>query len=266
MEVYRNLVSDSPLVEETIEMLRRCGGRTCAARVAGSVLKLPDLEPPIAALIISELIKDDWRLRLTEACEIELASEGTERAALDEMDFVVVDVETTGAKMSTCRITEIGAYRISQGRIVGEFQTLVNPESAIPSFISRLTGITDQMVKSAPCFAEVAPAWLRFAGTSVLVAHNARFDTRFLDCEIGRVFPGRRMSNSQLCTVTLARRLLPDLINHRLHTVADHFQITITNRHRAAGDALATAEIFLRLLHLLDRRGVRDMAAARRLR
>lgn len=266
MEVYRNLVSDSPLVEETIEMLRRCGGRTCAARIAGSVLKLPNLEPPIAALIISELIKDDWRLRLTEACEIELAADGAERAALRDTDFVVVDVETTGAKTPTCRITEIGAYRISRGRIVGEFQTLINPQAAIPAFVSRLTGITDEMVKGAPLFAEVAPAWLRFAGTAVLVAHNARFDARFLDCEIGRIFPGRRMSNAQLCTVTLARRLLPDLINHRLHTVADHFQITITNRHRAAGDARATAEIFLRMLHLLDTRGVRDLATARRLR
>jgi DNA polymerase-3 subunit alpha (Gram-positive type) len=108
------------------------------------------------------------------------------------------------------------------------------------------------------------PRWLDFAGDAVLVAHNANFDVRFLNHEIARVFPGRRMANSNLCTVVLSRRIFPGLMNYRLQTVADHFSITINNRHRAASDALATAEIFIHMLSRLDEHGVRDLAAARR--
>ena len=151
----------------------------------------------------------------------------------------------------------MGAYRISQGRIVAEFETLVNPETPIPPFIVNLTGISNEMVKDAPCFAEVAHRWLEFAGDAVLVAHNASFDVRFLNHELSRVFPGRRMANSHLCTVVLSRRIFPGLENYRLQTVAEHFSININNRHRAAGDALATAEIFIRMLERLNEHGIR---------
>ncbi len=104
------------------------------------------------------------------------------------------------------------------------------------------------MVKRAPVFADVAPQWLDFVSDSVLVAHNAPFDTSFLNHEISRVYPGHRMVNPHLCTVRLSRRALPDLSNHRLDTIANHFSIPIVSRHRAGSDALATAEIFLRVL------------------
>ncbi|MGH9945066.1 MAG: 3'-5' exonuclease, partial [Pyrinomonadaceae bacterium] len=125
---------------------------------------------------------------------------------------------------------------------------------------------TDQMVQRAPLFGDIAHEWLAFAGTSVLVAHNAPFDIRFINHEISRVYPGRRMINPNLCTVSLSRRMLPDLLNHRLHTVAEHFAVQIRGRHRAAGDALATAQVFLRLLEILDSHGARDLASARRLK
>ncbi|HUQ30533.1 MAG TPA: exonuclease domain-containing protein [Pyrinomonadaceae bacterium] len=259
----RNLVSDSALVQETVEMLRVCGGRAFAADIADIVLKLPDLEAEIAAMLVADLIKDDHRLQLRDGFVVELDCENVEARALYETDFVVVDVETTGAKTPPCRVTEIGAYRVSRGRIVAEFQTLVNPETAIPPFIVQLTGITNEMVKDAPIFADVAHDWLDFADESVLVAHNSHFDVRFLNHEIARVFPGRRMINSHLCTVKLSRRIFPGLLNYRLHTVAEHFAIQILNRHRAADDALATAEIFLRMLDRLNQHGVRDVAGAR---
>ncbi|MBC7912069.1 MAG: DNA polymerase III subunit epsilon, partial [Pyrinomonadaceae bacterium] len=143
---------------------------------------------------------------------------------------------------------------------------LVNPETQIPPFIVNLTGITNQMVKDAPRFEEVAPLWLDFAGDAVLVAHNAQFDVRFLNHEIARVFPGRRMANSNLCTVILSRRIFPGLLNYRLQTVAEHFSIQINNRHRAASDALATAEIFIHMLARMHEHGINDLAAARRFR
>ncbi|MFN2452876.1 MAG: PolC-type DNA polymerase III [Pyrinomonadaceae bacterium] len=266
MQAFRNLVSDSVLVQEIADSLRACGGCAPVADVADVVLKLSDVDAELATLLLNDLIKDDGRFLLNDNSTIELAYEDAEARLLREADFVIVDVETTGAKTPPCRITEIGAYRVSRGRVVAEFQTLINPETAIPPFIVGLTGITNAMVKDAPRFADVAAQWLDFASDAVLVAHNAAFDVRFLNHEIARVFPGRRMVNAQLCTVRLSRSVVPGLANYRLHTVAEHFAIPIVNRHRAAGDALATAEIFIQMLERLDRHGVRDLAAARAFR
>jgi DNA polymerase III epsilon subunit family exonuclease len=264
-QVRRNLVSDSALVQETIEMLRGCGGSASAANIADLILKLSDMDAALAGALVADLIKDDHRLAIRDDSMIELISgEDAEARLLREADFVVVDLETTGAKAPPGRITEVGAYRISQGRIVAEFQTLVNPEMMIPPFIVHLTGITDQMVKGAPVFAEVADQWLDFVGDAVVVAHDAQFDVRFLNHELARVFPGQRMANPQLCTVTLSRRVVPGLLNYRLHTVAEHFAVPIHNRHRAAGDARATAEIFIHMLARLDQHGVRYLSEARR--
>ncbi|HEY6188091.1 MAG TPA: exonuclease domain-containing protein [Pyrinomonadaceae bacterium] len=263
MQVRRNLVSDSALVQETVDMLRVCGGCAPATDVADIVLKLSDIEPELATLVVADLVRDDHRLSLRDDMIVELVYEDVEARALHETDFVVVDVETTGAKTPPSRVMEVGAYRVSRGRIVAEFNSLVNPQIPIPPFIARLTGISDAMVKSAPVFADIAHDWLDFVGESVLVAHNAQFDVRFLNHEITRVFPGRRMINSHLCTVKLSRRIFPGLLNYRLHTVAAHFTIPIINRHRAADDALATAEIFIRMLTRLEEYGVRDLASAR---
>jgi DNA polymerase III epsilon subunit family exonuclease len=173
-------------------------------------------------------------------------------------------VEATGAKTPPNRLIELGAYRISEGRIADKFLSLVNPEIPIPRFVMALTGITNEMVKTAPVFADIAPRWLDFVSESVLVAHNAPFDTSFLNHEISRVYPGHRMVNPHLCTVRLSRRALPELSNHRLDTIANHFSIPIISRHRAGSDALATAELFLLLLSKLeDDHGITDLTAAR---
>ncbi len=266
MPAHRNLVSDSTLVAEIIELLCACGGSAAATNVADIILKIPDMDGDLAALLISDLIKDDPRLSICDNQTINLTCEDAETRSLRETDFVVVDIETTGARTPSSRITEVGAYRVSQGRVVAEFQTLVNPETTIPPFIVNLTNITNEMVRRAPVFADVASRWLDFAGDAVLVAHNAGFDVRFLNHEIARVFPGRRMANAQLCTVRLSRAVVPGLRNYRLHTVAEHFAIPIANRHRAAGDALATAHIFIQMLARLHEHGVPDLAAARRFR
>lgn len=263
---HRNLISDSPLIQEAVELLRVCGGRAPASDIVDLILKLPDIETELAALLVADLIRDDHRLTVRDGAMVELACEDFETRLLHESDFVVVDVETTGAKTPPGRIMEVGAYRVSRGRIADEFKSLVNPETVIPPFIVQLTGITNAMVKDAPLFSEIAPEWLEFAGDSVLVAHNSHFDVRFLNHEISRVFPGRRMINSHLCTVKLSRSVIPGLSNYRLHTVAEHFAITILNRHRAASDAHATAEIFIRMLARLGEHGVRDLAGARRFR
>ena len=260
---YPNLISESLLITETIELLQSFGGRAPAVKVVDYVMKISAPEPDLAKLLVLDLIEIDPRLRLIEDT-VELIENSFEKLNLAETDFVVFDLETTGAKIPSCRITEIGAYRVKGGAITGEFQTLVNPESPIPPFISILTGITDRMVRNAPRFSEVAEEFLDFIGDSVLVAHNAHFDMRFLNYEIGMIYNNYRVGNPHLCTVQLSRRLLPNIPNHRLHTIADFYSIKIENRHRAGDDAFATAKIFVNFLALMQNLGIKDLAMARK--
>ena len=258
-----NLVADSAHVEEAIEVLRLAGGRASVESLAEAVFQIPDLDSLTAAHLVAEFFKDDWRVEFGSNGQIELLCEDAECRALDATEFVVFDVETTGSKRPPCRIVEIGASRVRDGRIVAEFETLVNPCAPMPPFISSLTGITDAMLEPAPVFADIAGDLLDFIGSSVLVAHNAAFDVSFLNHEIGQLYPGRKLFNPHICTVSLSRRVVSGVANHRLHTLAEHFDVPVRRHHRAADDARATAEVFIRLLELLRRNGVRDLAGAR---
>lgn len=266
MPSYPNLISNSVLINDTIALLQASTGPVTAVEIVDCVLKISRAEPQFAKLLVSDLIEIDPRLKFTDDATVELVSSDFESRNLHETDFVVFDLETTGAKVPPCRVTEIGAFRISGGRIVDEYQTLLNPLMPIPAFISELTGISDEMVKNAPQFSEIAEEFLEFVGDAVLVAHNAPFDMRFINHEIGKVFDGYSLGNPHLCTVQLSRKLLPDIDNHRLHTVANYYSIIIEHRHRAGDDALATAKIFVNFLEQLRTLGIGDVAAAAALR
>jgi DNA polymerase-3 subunit alpha (Gram-positive type) len=218
----------------------------------------------LARILVADVVARDPRLTIVDDT-VTFVPADHEAIDLSETGFVVFDFETTGAKTPPCRVTEIGAYRVANGSIVGEFHTLVNPEMPIPFFITMLTGISDEMVRSAPKFAEVVDDFLQFIGDSVLVAHNAGFDLRFLDHEVGRVYEDYRVGNPSLCTVQLSRKLLPDIDNHKLKTVAEHFSVELINHHRANADALATAKIFVNLLEEMRTRGVNSLGAAQKL-
>lgn len=260
MSPYPNLVSDSTLVQDTIDLLTGSGGRAAATEIVDAVFKLSHVDDELAGLLVADLIRNDRRFKI-ENHTVELLQDDRQARLLKDLDFVVVDVEATGAKTPPNRLIELGAYRIRDGRIVDKFLSLVNPEIPIPRFVAALTGISNEMVKRAPMFAELAPQWLDFVSDSVLIAHNSNFDINFLNHEISRVYPGHRMVNPHLCTVKLSRRALPGLLNHRLDTIAEHFSISIVSRHRAGCDALATAEIFIQLLPKLEEtHGVRDLA------
>lgn len=263
MPPYPNLISDSLLISETIQLLQSFGGRASAVKVVDYVMKIRQPAPDLAKLLISDLVETDSRLFLNDDI-LELIETDFERRKFAETEFVVFDLETTGAKTPPCRVTEIGAYRVKDGKITEEFQTLVNPETPIPPFITQLTGISDKMVKNAPKFREIAARFLDFIGDSVLVAHNAHFDMRFLNHEIGRIYENYRVGNPSLCTVRLSRRLVPDIENHRLNTLADYYSIALVNHHRASDDARATAYIFINLLEKLNEYGVRDLATAKK--
>ncbi|MEJ5945133.1 DEDD exonuclease domain-containing protein [Pseudokineococcus basanitobsidens] len=179
---------------------------------------------------------------------------------LQDVTFVVVDLETTGGSARTCAITEIGAVKVRGGQVLGELSTLVDPGGPVPRLITELTGITDAMVRRAPPVAEVLPAFWELAGDAVLVAHNAAFDTGFLraaGARAGRPWPG----NEVLCTVALSRAVLgrEEVRDHKLGTLAAHLGAATTPTHRALDDARATVDVLHALLGRLGGVGVRTL-------
>ncbi len=265
MFLYPNLISDSLLINETINFLQSSGGRASAVKIVDYVMKIRHPAPDLAKILVADLIESDPRLKIVDD-EIELIERDFSSWKLSESEYVVFDLETTGAKTPPCRITEIGAYRVKNGKIADEFHTLVNPETPIPIFISQLTGISDAMIKNEPKFREIADEFLEFIGDSVLVAHNAHFDIRFLNHEISRIHGNYRVGNPHLCTVQLSRKLLPHIENHRLNTVAEYYSVALLNHHRASDDARATAHIFINLLDELHAHGISDLEGAKNLK
>lgn len=183
------------------------------------------------------------------------SSAATPLDRLADLRYAVVDVEATGGgAYRGDRITEVAVVEVHGGVATTVFDTLVNPERSIPPWVSRLTNISYEMVKDAPTFREICDQLLGVLDGRVFVAHNANFDWRFLGMEIERVM-GRRLEGRKLCTVKLARKLLPQLRRRSLDYVSMHYGVEITRRHRAGGDALATARVLVRMLQDVQRRG-----------
>ncbi|MDC7685169.1 exonuclease domain-containing protein [Asticcacaulis sp. BYS171W] len=155
--------------------------------------------------------------------------------------YVVVDIETTGGRSQSERVTEIGAVKIQRGEIIDTWQTLINPERRIPAFITELTGITNAMVRDAPVFADIADDFAAFMKGGVFVAHNVNFDYGFLSQE----FRGleRPFRYPKLCTVASMRKHFPGLAAYGLKPLSREFNIDLRNHHRAMSDALAAAEL-----------------------
>jgi DNA polymerase-3 subunit epsilon len=174
---------------------------------------------------------------------------------LNKLSYVVVDTETTGGRHAGAdRITEIAAVVVRNGEIVELFETLVNPQRSIPYFVSQLTNITWDMVRDAPTFDRVAPDVIRVLEGNVFVAHNANFDWRFVTSELSRS-TGRRLAGRRLCTVKMARKVLPQLSRRSLDHISRYYGVENHARHRAGGDALATAKCLIRMLSDLSDRG-----------
>lgn len=171
--------------------------------------------------------------------------------SLTEQSFIIVDTETTGLRAAADRVIEIGAVRLVRGEIEGEFNQLINPGCSIPQRITRINGISTGMVYDQPAISEVMPAFLDFLGTDVMVAHNLSFDLGFLNAELGRL-ACPPLANETICTLRLARRLLRGLRSKGLSALADFYGIKIENRHRALGDARATARVLQHFLTQIE--------------
>jgi DNA polymerase III epsilon subunit family exonuclease len=260
-----NLISDSPLVQETFDFVLESGGRATFGEITDSIFHLANATEDLAASLVIDLVQNDPRF-ISDDQFLTIRPNETETKPLSDIEFVVVDVEAIAGKSIPTRIIEIGACRVAHGQIVDQFETLVDPQLPLPPFISTLTGITEDMLATAPQFSAIAESWLNFAGDAVLAAHNSNFDVTLLNQEIARVYLGCRMRNAELCTVQLARRMMPDLEKYHLDALADHFGFQITERHRAAGDARATARVLLHLIDELAINGVTTLGEARKFR
>jgi len=250
------------LVERARDYLK--GGPASVEALIGHVCQLPSPPRSVAEHMAIALLAPfpefahdadgTWRLASRDpAAAPSMACAPIQR--LLDLSYVVVDVETTGGRPDAGdRITEIAAVRVAGGEVREVYETLVNPERSIPPMITRLTNISWEMVRGAPRFRDIVPRLGHVLRGNVFVAHNAVFDWRFVSAELTRA-TGERLDGRRLCTVRLARRLLPQLPRRSLDVVARHYGVDIAARHRAAGDAVATAHVLLALLRDAADRG-----------
>lgn len=162
--------------------------------------------------------------------------------------YAIIDIETTGGSYRNEKITEIAVFIHDGEKVVSEFTTLINPEKFIPPYITAMTGITNDMVANAPKFFEIAKQLVEITENTIFVAHNVGFDYNFIKAEFQSL--GYEYKREQLCTVRLSRKLIPGLKSYSLGNICNDLSIIINGRHRAAGDALATVQLFEKLLYL----------------
>jgi len=222
------------------------------------VLGIAQANRHTADRIAQTLLAADPRFGRTTDGRWALASQpATESPALDACRFAVVDVETTGVRaFRGDRIMEIAVVMLD-GTVA--FHSLVNPGIPIPQFVAGLTGIDARTVRDAPTFDAIVDRLLTALEGCVFVAHNARFDWAFVSTEIERA-TGLLLQGPRVCTVRLARKLLPDLPRRNLDTVSYHFGIEIEGRHRATGDAVAAAKCLAKLLRLAQGNGATTLS------
>jgi DNA polymerase III subunit epsilon len=149
--------------------------------------------------------------------------------------LVFLDIETTGLTAQYARVTEIGALRVEEGRVVAKFKQLINPEMHIPPFITRLTGITNEMLWEAPTFRAIADDLELFLDGALFIAHNVDFDYSFIKAEFERI--NYRFKMDRMCSAKLSRRLYPEHKSHALDRIIERMQLDVVNRHRAYDDA-----------------------------
>lgn len=236
-----------------------------ANAIAAQVLGLPAAPTAVAERLAVALLGADPRVRQQSNGHWGLVGAAAGSPLLEECTFAVVDVETTGMRPGEDdRITEIAVVVVQGSRRELVFDTLLNPGRPIPARITELTGISDEMVRGAPSFADVADQLLAALAGRVFVAHNARFDWGFVGAEVRRardlVFDGPR-----LCTVRLARRLYRGERSYGLDALAHRFAFEFPARHRAAGDAIVTGMLLERLMTAAREHGAHTLADLERL-
>ncbi len=239
-------------LDKIIDQAYKWGHRALAITDHGVVQAFPD-----AMNAVNKITKEGGEFKVLYGVEGYFVNDMVPAVAGDEDvpfdgEFIVFDLETTGLSAATERITEIGAVRLVNGEVAEEFNTFVDPETAIPVKITELTGITNEMVQGAPKEKEALEMFYQFCrkGNAVLVAHNAPFDTGFLKAAARR--SGMKYEFTSVDTVPISRSLFPGLKNHKLDTVANHLKLPPFNHHRACDDARVLAGIFAKEMEIIE--------------
>ncbi len=244
--------------QELVSTAIRWGHSAIAVTDHGNVQAFPEV---MLALEAAKKKNPDVNLKILYGMEAYFVNDtarcvfGPARPDFDA-EMVVFDIETTGLSSKNCRIIEIGAVKIRAGEIVDDFSTFVNPECHIPESSTKIHGIVDDMVADAPKEEEAIEKFLDFIGDAILVAHNANFDVGFIKVAAERL--GRTVSNTYLDTVGLSRYLNTDIKNHKLDTIAKHYDLGNFEHHRAVADAEMLAKILFVMIDRLRSEGIRD--------
>lgn len=248
------------LSERALRFLRE--GARPPLDICREVLGLPQANRAIADRLVTALLGSDPRFTTDLEGRWSVVPEPAWFGVpLEQVRFAVVDVETTGMRArDRDRITEIAIVHVEGARVQPAFDSLVNPGVPIPWRIQQLTGITDDTVSGSPRFEEIADQVAAALAGRVFVAHHARFDWAFVSKELERAL-GWEPRMPRLCTVRLARRLVPELARRNLDAVAYYFGLDNEARHRAKGDAIVTAKALLRLVERALERGAVTMDA-----
>ena len=253
---------EGALVDRALQYL--AGGPAGSETLTRQVLGIPQASAAVADRLVAAVLGAVPRVGRLHDGRWALVGRAQGSPAIAESAFAVVDVETTGgAPRRGDRITELAVAVVQGGRAEMVYGSLVNPERLIPQAVTVVTRISNGMVRNGPTFAEIADDVFAALAGRVFVAHNAAFDWRFLSSELRRV-RGLVLDGPRLCTVKLARRLIPGLRSRSLDSVAGYFGIEMEERHRAGPDALATARILQRLIALAVESGAqtfKDLAA-----
>ncbi|HEU4799051.1 MAG TPA: exonuclease domain-containing protein [Gemmatimonadales bacterium] len=245
------------LLDRVLTELR--AGPARSGILCAGVLGMPNAPRAVAERLLLALLGADPRVHRLADGRWALVAEAQDSPLLDECAFAVVDVETTGMRArGGDRITEIAVVVVQGGRRELVYESLVNPERPIPAMIARMTRISDDMVRSAPRFADIADEVLGALGGRVFVAHNARFDWSFVSAELDRA-RDVALDGPRVCTVRLARKLVREVQSCGLDNLSQHFGLANPARHRAAGDAMATADLLGRLMDRARERGARTL-------
>ena len=248
---------ESTLLDRVLELLRE--GPRAATTLCHRVIGLAGAQEAVCDRIAVALLGADPRVRQLTDGRWGLVPAAQGSPLLDDCAFAVVDVETTGMRAAGGdRITEIAVVVVHGGRREVVLDSLINPGRPIPPAICAITNITNAMVRDAPRFGEVVDQVVAALAGRVFVAHNARFDWNFVSAEIRRA-RDLALDGPQLCTVRLARRLVKGVRSCGLDSLTQHFGFENSARHRAAGDALVTADLLARLLRLAREEGAHTL-------
>ena len=216
---------------------------------------------PAAYKTAKKLSKDDDKMKVIFGCEMYMIDDealmitNPKDKKIDEEEFVVFDIETTGLNSHTNKIIEIGAVKIKAGRIIDRYSQLINPGISIPYHITEITSITNEQVANQPKIDEVIGKFVDFIGDAVLVAHNAPFDMGFIKRDI-KEYLNIDLENSVIDTLQMARDLFPDFKKYGLGDLNKSLGLALEKHHRAVDDSQATANMFIIFLEKYKEKGI----------